>query len=112
MAHSAAAGETDGLLVAQVLGEAVTEPPHKRLKKAAAVVAPPAAAAKELTLEEALIPFAGLKPIQEAPEWLEGALDDDEKRLTGATSCSRAGGVGLRMRRDRPRSPVQGQLQC
>ena len=89
MAHSAAAGETDGLLVAQVLGEAVTQPPHKRLKKAAAVVAPPAAAAKELTLEEALIPFAGLKPIQEAPEWLEGALDDDEKRLEGGRRSTR-----------------------
>eukprot|EP00966_Prymnesium_polylepis_P144731 3342165-Prymnesium_polylepis.1 len=36
MAHSAAAGETDGLPVAQVLGEAATQPPHKRLKKAAA----------------------------------------------------------------------------
>ena len=83
MARLAAASETDGLPVAQVLGAAPTQPPQKRLKKAAAVVAPPASAAKELTLEEALAPFAGLKPIPEAPEWLEGALDDDEKRLHG-----------------------------
>mmetsp|Transcript_62529 Transcript_62529/g.171729 ORF Transcript_62529/g.171729 Transcript_62529/m.171729 type:complete len:756 (+) Transcript_62529:406-2673(+) len=84
MARLAAASETDGLPVAQVLGVASsTQPPPKRAKKSAAVVAPPAAAAKELTLEEALAPFAGLKPIEEAPEWLEGALDDDEKRLHG-----------------------------
>ena len=83
MARLAAASETDGLPVAQVLGAAPTQPPQKRLKKAAAVVEPPASAAKELTLEEALAPFAGLKPIPEAPEWLEGALNDDEKRLHG-----------------------------
>eukprot|EP00966_Prymnesium_polylepis_P183741 4258775-Prymnesium_polylepis.1 len=35
MAHSAA-GETDGLPVAQVLGEAATQRSHKRLKKSAA----------------------------------------------------------------------------
>ena len=58
--------------MAQVLGAVPTQPPPKRLKKAKAVVAPPASAAKELTLEEALAPFAGLKPIPEAPEWLEG----------------------------------------
>ena len=78
MARLAAAGEADGLPVVQVLGAAPTQPPLKRAKKSA-----PASAARELTLEEALAPFAGLKPIQEAPEWLEGALDDDEKQLHG-----------------------------
>eukprot|EP00966_Prymnesium_polylepis_P150633 3479685-Prymnesium_polylepis.1 len=84
MARLVAASETDGLPVAQVLGAASsTQPPPKRAKKSSPAAAPPASAAKELTLEEALAPFAGLKPIQEAPEWLEGALDDDEKRLHG-----------------------------
>eukprot|EP00966_Prymnesium_polylepis_P337300 7391982-Prymnesium_polylepis.1 len=83
MARLAAAGEADGLPVAQVLGAAPTQPPLKRAKKSASAAAPPASAARELTLEEALAPFAGLKPIQEAPEWLEGALDDDEKQLHG-----------------------------
>eukprot|EP00966_Prymnesium_polylepis_P277516 6411995-Prymnesium_polylepis.1 len=45
--------------------------------------APIVSIVKELTLDEALAPFEGLTPIKEAPEWLAGALTEDDGSLLG-----------------------------
>ena len=80
MADETIEGGTPGTEAAPAASVDLGEPSNKRAKKATPAVptaAPAPSITTELTLTEALSPFAGLKPVETMPEWLPALLEEE-----------------------------------